>query len=79
MKGDTISLQSKKDLLIVHFGLRYACSNRMRELSRLLISVRKMMENENMALKDILHPKYFDNVISPVRNIAGIDAFKKII
>ncbi|KAJ8961520.1 hypothetical protein NQ318_014770 [Aromia moschata] len=36
-----------------------------------------MMENENMALKDILHPKYFDNVISPVRNIAGIDAFKK--
>ncbi|KAJ8959506.1 hypothetical protein NQ318_022203 [Aromia moschata] len=30
-----------------------------------------------MALKDILHPKYFDNVISPVRNIAGIDAFKK--
>ncbi|KAJ8950709.1 hypothetical protein NQ318_012789, partial [Aromia moschata] len=58
-------------------GLRYACSNRMRELSRLLISVRKMMENENMALKDILHPKYFDNVISPVRNIAGIDAFKK--
>ncbi|KAJ8940383.1 hypothetical protein NQ318_015776 [Aromia moschata] len=88
MKGDNIYLQSKKDLLIVHFGnsylkkhkregLRYACSNRMRELSRLLISVRKMMENENMALKDILHPKYFDNVISPVRNIEGYDAFKK--
>ncbi|KAJ8949759.1 hypothetical protein NQ318_018233 [Aromia moschata] len=88
MKGDNIYLQSKKDLLIVRFGnsylkkhkregLRYACSNRMRELSRLLISVRKMMENENMALKDILHPKYFDNVISPVRNIEGYDAFKK--
>ncbi|KAJ8937107.1 hypothetical protein NQ318_013065 [Aromia moschata] len=64
-----LNVKEQKDLLIVHFGnsylkkknkregLRYACSNRMRELSRLLISVRKMMENENMALKDILHPK----------------------
>lgn len=88
MKADDISFEAKKDLLIAHFGesylkkhkregIRYACSNRMRELSRLLIEYRKVVGSENFAFKDILHPKNFDNVITAVRRLVGYDPFKK--
>ncbi|XP_060533817.1 uncharacterized protein LOC132706479 [Cylas formicarius] len=87
MKGDEISFEAKKDLLICKYGesylkkhkregIRYACSNRMRELSRLLIEYRKIV-NSSVALKDIIDPKNFDVIITAVRNIAGYDPFKK--
>ncbi|KAJ8945464.1 hypothetical protein NQ314_009216 [Rhamnusium bicolor] len=71
MKADDIAFEAKKDLLIAHFGnsylkkhkrerMAYASSTRMRELSRLLISFRKIIYNENVSFKDILHPKHFD-------------------
>ncbi|KAJ8956204.1 hypothetical protein NQ314_006764, partial [Rhamnusium bicolor] len=88
MKGDQISFEAKKDLLIANFGnsylkkhkrerMAYACSTRMRELSRLLISFRTIVNNENVHFKDLLHPKHFDAVISAVRNIAGYNPFTK--
>ncbi|KAJ8946138.1 hypothetical protein NQ314_008960, partial [Rhamnusium bicolor] len=88
MKADDIAFEAKKDLLIAHFGnsylkklkrerMAYACSTRMRELSRLLISFRKIIYNENVSFKDILHPKHFDMVITAARHIVGYDSFKR--
>ncbi|CAH0563168.1 unnamed protein product [Brassicogethes aeneus] len=88
MKGDEISFEVKKDLLIAHFGetylkkhkkerMAYACSNRMRELARLLISYRKETNDGQVCFKDILHPKNFDNVLKAARNIVGYDPIKK--
>lgn len=88
MRGDDISLEAKKDLLIANFGnsylkkhkrerMAYACSTRMRELSRLLISFRKIVNDEKLNLKDVLHPRYFDEVIAAVRIITGYDTLKK--
>lgn len=88
MKGDEIALEAKKDLLIAHFGesylkkhrrerMAYACSVRMRELSRLLIDFRICSKNEKACLQDLINPKNFDTVVSSVRNIAGYDPFKK--
>lgn len=88
MKGDEISFEVKKDLLISYFGesylkkhkrerMTYVCSNRMRELSRLLISYRKQTNDEQVSFKDILHPKNFDNVLSAARSIVGYDPIKK--
>ncbi|CAG9827439.1 unnamed protein product [Diabrotica balteata] len=88
MKGDEIAFEAKKDILIIHFGesylkkhkkenIAYSCSNRMRELSRLLISYRKLANNSQLSLKDILFPKNFDMIISAVRDISGYDPIKK--
>lgn len=84
MKGDDIAFEAKKDLLISLFGesylkkhrrerMVYACSNRMREVSRLLITYRSITNNNNVTLKDIIHPKYFETVIFAVRQVAGYD------
>lgn len=88
MKGDEIALEAKKDLLIVHFGesylkkhkrekMPYVCSSRMRELSRLVIAYRKLINNRDISLKDLLHPKNFDIVVAAVRNISGYDPLRK--
>uniref|UniRef100_A0A6P7G1V9 Uncharacterized protein PF11_0213-like n=1 Tax=Diabrotica virgifera virgifera TaxID=50390 RepID=A0A6P7G1V9_DIAVI len=87
MKSDEIAFEAKKDLLISNFGesylkkhrrerMVYACSNRMRELSRLLISYRKLT-NTSVPFKDLLHPRNFDNVVAAVRIIVGYDHVKK--
>lgn len=88
MKGDEIALEAKKDLLIVYFGesymkkhkrekMAYACSSRMRELSRLVIAYRKLVNNQDTTLKDLLHPKNFDIVVAAVRSISGYDPVRK--
>lgn len=88
MKGDEIAFEAKKDLLIVHFGesylkkhkrerMAYACSNRMRELSRLMIAYRQIKNDNSIAFKDLLHPKNFDAVVTAARQIAGYDPIKK--
>lgn len=88
MKGDDIAFEAKKDLLIAHFGesylkrhkrerMTYACSNRMRKLSRLLISYRKIINNKNVTLKELLHSKNFDNVVLATREIVGYNPLKK--
>lgn len=88
MKGDDIAFEAKKDLLIAHFGesylkkhrrerMSYACSNRMRELSRLLIQYREISCNSHVTLEELIRPKNFDAVISAVRVISGYDPVKK--
>nr|CAI5840136.1 unnamed protein product [Callosobruchus analis] len=88
MKGDEISFEAKKDILICHFGssylkkhrrerMAYACSTRMRELSRLLIDYRAAVGNRTITLTDIIHPQNFDMVVSAVRHVVGYDPFKK--
>jgi hypothetical protein len=54
----------------------YSWSNRMRELSRLLISFRQVTKNEN-CFPEILHPKNFDNILFATRRIVGYDHQKK--
>lgn len=88
MKGDDISFVAKRDLLIVHFGetylkkhrkerMGYACSNRMRELARLLISYRQQVNNAKISLKDMLCPENMENVLSAVRSTVGYEPIKK--
>ncbi|XP_031357056.1 uncharacterized protein LOC116180961 [Photinus pyralis] len=89
MKGDDIAFEAKRDLLIVHFGNSYlmkhkrermaiSCSNRMRELARLLISYRRILnKGAETSFKDLLHPENFDNVVTAVRHIVGYDFEKK--
>ncbi|KAB0804873.1 hypothetical protein PPYR_01843 [Photinus pyralis] len=89
MKGDDIAFEAKRDLLIVHFGNSYlmkhkrermaiSCSNRMRELARLLISYRRILnKGPETSFKDLLHPENFDNVVTAVRHIVGYDFEKK--
>ncbi|RZC38003.1 hypothetical protein BDFB_013121, partial [Asbolus verrucosus] len=88
MRGDEIAFVAKKDLLIAQFGesylkkhkrerMTYVCSSRMREVSRLLISFREVVHNNDVSFKDLLHPKNFDNVLFAARRIVGYDAEKK--
>lgn len=88
MKGDEIAFEAKKDLLIAHFGesylkkhkrerMAYACSNRMRELARLLIAYRRIINNHKASFKELLIPNQFSLVVSAVRDVAGYDPIKK--
>lgn len=88
MRGDDIAFVAKKDLLISHFGNSYlkkhrkeksiyTCSNKMREFARLLIECRKLLNNSNIDMQNVLHPSYFDTIVTAARNLAGYDASKK--
>lgn len=88
MKGDDIAFEAKKDLLIANFGesylkkhkrerMAYACSTRMRELARLLMSYRKIINDNKVSLKDLIVPRNFSYVISAVRHVTGFDPEKK--
>ncbi|KAG5863329.1 hypothetical protein JTB14_004960 [Gonioctena quinquepunctata] len=88
MRGDEISFVAKKDLLIAHYGesylksqkrerKEYSCSNRMRELARLLITYRTSINDQNVSFKDLLHPEKFDEVVSATRKLAGFDPINK--
>lgn len=67
MRGDEVAFVAKKDLLIAHYGesyfksqkrerKEYTCSNKLRELARLLIAYRSIVNN-NVSFKDLLHPE----------------------
>ncbi|KAB0790383.1 hypothetical protein PPYR_15247 [Photinus pyralis] len=88
MRGDQISFVAKKDLLIVHYGesylksqkrerKEYSCSSKIRELARLLIAYRTIVNDDSVSFKDLLHPEKFDNVVLATRNISGFDPIKK--
>lgn len=47
----------------------------MRELSRLLLAYREIINNDSVSLKDLLQPQNFDNVVS--RNIVGFNPVTK--
>ncbi|XP_074031301.1 uncharacterized protein isoform X2 [Leptinotarsa decemlineata] len=88
MKPDEISMVAKTDVLIYSFGENYlkkhkrdqiisVCSNKMRELARFLIEFRKMTNNLQYALKDVLKPKLFDLAIECAKRLGGYDMEKK--
>ncbi|CAH1107416.1 unnamed protein product [Psylliodes chrysocephalus] len=88
MKADEISLVVKTDYLIYCFGENYlkkhkreqiltVCSNKMRELARLLIEFRKITNTPNCMLQSILMPKNFDVVVECAKRLGGYDMEKK--
>lgn len=88
MRGDEISFVAKKDLLIAHYGesylksqkrerKEYSCSNKMRELARLLIIYRNLNNDNEISFKDLLHPEKFDGVVLATRKLAGFDPVEK--
>lgn len=87
MPSDNISLEVKKDLLIVQFGepylkkhkrehMVYACSNRMRELSRLLNEYR-LFKSKGLHLMILYTQKIFEVVILAVWNTSGYGYVKR--
>ncbi|CAH2012805.1 unnamed protein product [Acanthoscelides obtectus] len=88
MRGDEISFVAKKNLLIAHYGesylksqkrerKEYRCSNKIRELARLLIIYRARVNDNNVAFKDLLDPENFDQVLSATRELTGFDPIRK--
>nr|CAI5828865.1 unnamed protein product [Callosobruchus analis] len=85
---DEISFVAKKDLLIAHYGesylnsqkrerKEYTCSNKMRELARLLITYRSFVNDNEVSFKALLHPEKFEGVVSATRILAGFDPIEK--
>lgn len=88
MKADDISFVAKSDHLIYNFGEQYlkkhkrkqmavVCSNKMRELARLLIQFRCLTHNEKSPLIDAIDPTQFDTVIECAKRIGGYDPSAK--
>ncbi|KAL1487661.1 hypothetical protein ABEB36_015638 [Hypothenemus hampei] len=88
MKVDKISLIAKTDYLICMFGENYlkkhkreqiisVCSNKMRELARLLLEIRKISNKPNFILQDILSPVLFDITIEAAKKLGGYDGQTK--
>ncbi|VEN43773.1 unnamed protein product [Callosobruchus maculatus] len=88
MREDEISFTAKTDLLIAHYGesylksqkrerKEYSCSNKMRELARLLITYRASVNDNSIAFKDLLHPEKFEGVVSATRKLSGFDPINK--
>lgn len=87
MRADEISLVAKKDPLICAFGARYikkhrekhfvnVASRKMREISRLLIEMRKLVPNiEN--LFDALKAEHFDALVTATKIVAKFDVKKE--
>lgn len=84
MAPDDISFTVKSDPLIRAFGTRYlkchkekhlvtVVSNKMREIGRLLIEMRKI-EKHCKTLQDCLKPKYFDAIIKSTKIVSGYDS-----
>lgn len=84
MKADDISLVAKTDMIIILHGEQYlkmhkrvqmgvVCSQKMRELARLLIELRKIENNEKLSMIDVLAPGMFDKVVAATKIVAGYD------
>lgn len=84
MRSDNISLVAKSDYLITSFGENYlkkhkreqlnvVCSNKMRELSRLLIQMRDLTQKADISLADIINPIYVDAFVESAKRISGYD------
>lgn len=84
MKADDISLVAKTDPLICQFGEQYlkkhrrkqmavVCSNKMRQLARFLIELRRIKNDDKYTLCDAINPVMFDTVIECAKNIGGYD------
>lgn len=81
MAPDNISLTAKTDNLILAFGEDYLkkhkriqmatpCSNKMRELARLLIEIRRRLKTK-CQLEAVLRPEYYQIFLESVRTVCG--------
>ncbi|KAK4885189.1 hypothetical protein RN001_001460 [Aquatica leii] len=88
IKADDIGLVAKKDKLICEVARRYIKSHRekhlvavakryMRRLARLLIEVRKILNDSSINMLSILHPKYFQTIVTAVRTISDYNTSNK--
>ncbi|KAL1516506.1 hypothetical protein ABEB36_000415 [Hypothenemus hampei] len=88
MPADSVSLTAKTDYLITMFGENYlkkhkreqiitVCSNKMRELARLLLVVFKILFQPNFILQDILTPKLFDVSIEAAKQLGSYNVQHK--
>lgn len=84
MRADNVSLAAKTDAIICEVGRRYIRSHKekhlllvakrnMRRLARLLLSVRKITQNNSLKLIDILTPVKFKALIKATHDIAEYD------
>lgn len=84
MRADNISLVAKRDSVICEVARRYIRSHKekhllivakrnMRRLARLLISVRKLSENNSLKMVDILTPVQFKKLIKATHDISEYD------
>lgn len=84
MKADEISMSAKTDVLIYRFGERYLkkhkkkqmvtpCSNKMRELARLLTELRKIQNDKNFTLSDAIEPNMFKKVVKCAKRVGGFN------
>ena len=80
MRSDNVSIVARNDWLIKQIGVllveKYGekqnslVSQKMRELGRLLLELRKTDSNPASPLSDFINPERFDHVVSAVKNIA---------
>ncbi|CAH1106714.1 unnamed protein product [Psylliodes chrysocephalus] len=88
MRCDQVSLVAKKDPLICAFGARYlkvhrasnsinVTSRKMRELSKLLIEVKKL-EPSVQTLFHALNSKFYDHLVTATKIIARFDSNKEV-
>ncbi|XP_074029091.1 uncharacterized protein [Leptinotarsa decemlineata] len=86
MRPDKISLEAKSDFLICAFGARYlkihrekhfvnVTSRKMRELSRVLLEVKKI-EPSVINLFGALRPKFYDKLVEATQSVSRYDSNK---
>ncbi|GLV33464.1 hypothetical protein CBL_20201, partial [Carabus blaptoides fortunei] len=89
MKADETSLVAKKDNIICEVARRYIKSHRekhqllvakryMRRLARLVIAVRKNLNNVSLNLIDLLNPHSFKDLIIGTKAIAEYDEKERV-
>ncbi|EDO29593.1 predicted protein [Nematostella vectensis] len=86
MRNDEVGFIAKTDELIRGFGERLTekggadkkknVSQKMRELSRLLLGVRQ--KKPNISMKELINPKYFDDVVGTVKEMCGFSGSKRL-
>ena len=83
MKTDSVSLLIKNDATILEMGrkmiVRHGDSqqayvkNRLRELGRFVLELRKQKKFEKCQLDDVLHPEHFQEIMTAVRALCGYE------
>lgn len=86
MRADAISKTAMNDVLICSYAeellgkhkrtqIKTVISNKMRELGRLLLQLKKTTAVQRML--DVLKPEFFDSLVTATRAISGYDATTK--
>ncbi|KAJ8046141.1 hypothetical protein HOLleu_04717 [Holothuria leucospilota] len=88
MNNDNVGLTVRKDDLICKFGLKLFmkfaephqfqyCAQRMRQLGRLVMTMKGLFPGKISSLKDAIHPQNFCDVVEAVRQTAGFNPISK--